>query len=133
MQNNKPVNLLDLMTPEDRAAAKRNYQRRMAGETPNHRQKAAPSVKLVAEAGIMFGWQAVVDIKRGCTEGGIPLTLEEVAALVDAGRKVQYSQEINAARGHQIAINAAMAKTSTKSRRAFEDGFKRELKEIRED
>lgn len=133
MQNSKPVSLLDLMTPEDRAAAERNYRRRMAGETPNHRQKSAPSVKLAAEAGIMFGWQAVVDVKRGYTDGNIPLTLEEVAALVDAGRKVQYSQEINAARGHQIAIGAAMAKTSYKSRKAFEDGFKRELKEIRED
>lgn len=129
---NKPVNLLGLMTPEHRAAAKRNYQRRMAGETPDHRQKAAPSVKLAAEAGIMFGWQAVVDIKRGCTEGGIPLTLEEVSALVDAGRKVQYSQEINAARGHQIAIGAAMAQSSYKARKTFENGFKRELKEIRE-
>lgn len=129
----KTVSLLDLMTPEDKAAAKRNYKRRMSGETPDHRQKSAPSVKLVAEAGIMFGWQAVVDIKRGYTDGGVPLTLEEVAALVDAGRKVEYSREINAARGHQIAITSAFQKTGAKSKQAFEKGFERELKEMRND
>ncbi len=128
----KPISLLDMMSEKDRQAALKNYERRMAGETPDHRQKSAPSVKLAAEAGIMFGWQAVVDIKRGYTEGGIPLTLEEVSAIVDAGRKVQYSQEINAARGHQIAIGAALAKNKTKSRQAFETGFERELRAIKE-
>lgn len=128
----KQVNLLDLMSESDRKLAHRNYERRMAGETPNHRQKVAPSVKLVAEAGIMFGWQAVVDIKRGYTEGGIPLTLEEVSAIVDAGRKVQYSQEINAARGHQIAISASFQKNKSMAEQAFNNGFARELKEIKE-
>ncbi len=127
--SNKPINLLDLMSDKDRQAARKNYERRLAGETPDHRMKVTPAAMIMAEAGIMFGWQAIVDIKRGCTDGDIPLTLEEVSLLTEAGRKVQYSMEINAARGTQVAVSSALSKTPKKT---FDEGMKQQIKEVKE-
>lgn len=124
----KPISLLSMMSAEDRAKARANFQKRIAGETPNHREKVPAVAMIMAEAGVMFGWQAVVDLKRGYTEGGIPLTLEEMTLIIEGGRKVQYGMNVNAARGTQVAVSSALSKTPKKT---FERGMEREIKEAK--
>lgn len=113
------INLLDLMTPEDREQAQTAYERRMAGDGAYKKTKVSPAAFLLAEAGMLFGWPAIEAMKRGYVESfdekdgkrrKIPLTLEELSALVDAGRKIKYSDFINQARGTQVATGSVLSK-----------------------
>lgn len=121
--------LLDYMTPEERELMKQAYNDRMNGGSDYHRGPVSPVVYMLAELGYYYGWQAIVDAKRGYTEGGIPLTMDEISELTRAGRKISYSQIVNNARGSQVAVGSVMSKNS---KSAFERGMKPFIKEIKE-
>lgn len=124
------TNLLDLMTPEEQAKMRTAFQKRMAGDGTYKKDKIPPLIYLLAEAGVYFGWQAIVDAKRGYTEARdedgklvkIPLTMEEFNGLVMAGRKFRYSDYINQARGTRAGVSSSLCDSKSKSKQAFEAG-----------
>lgn len=113
------INLLDLMTSEDRKQAEDAYERRMSGDNSYRRAKISPAAYMLAEVGMLFGWEAIAAAKRGYIEAfnekdgkrrKIPLTMEELSVLADAGRKIKYSDFISQARGTQVATGSVLSK-----------------------
>ena len=131
------ANLLDLMTKEDRKAALDSYNKRMSGNNAYRKAKVSPIAYLLAEAGTYFGWEAIVAAKRGYIEyfdehsgkkKKMLFTLEELSTLVDAARKIRYSEIVNQARGTQIATGSVLSKspesTFRKGMKPFIEGAK---------
>lgn len=124
------TNLLDLMTPKEQEKMKAAFKKRMAGDGTYKKDKIPPLIYLLAEAGVYFGWQAIVDAKRGYTEAKddegklvkIPLTMEEFNGLVMAGRKFRYSDYINQARGTRAGVSSSLCDSKSKAKQAFESG-----------
>lgn len=124
-------NLLDLLSEEDRAKAQSAYEKRMAGDTSYRKeQKISPEIYLIAEFGYYYGWGAVEAAKRGYIEHfdehtgerkKMILTLEEIAVLVEAARKVWYSKVLDTSRGSLVAVGSAMSKNPGSS---FKNGMK---------
>lgn len=112
-------NLLDLMSEEDRVVALKNYQERMSGST-RYRSNASmsPKIYLISELGYHYGWGAIEAVKRGYVAATddksntkkIPLTMEEVAVLVEGARKVWYGKVVDSARGSLAASASVMSK-----------------------
>lgn len=133
----KKVNLLEMMTPEEQSKMRDAYKKRMKGDGTYKREKIPPMVYLLAEAGVYFGWQAIVDARRGYTEARdedgnlvkIPLSMEEFNGLVMAGKKFRYSDYINQARGTQTAVGSVLSKNS---KQTFRRGMESILKDIEE-
>lgn len=138
-QKNK-VNLLEMMTPEEQSKMRDAYKKRMKGDGTYKKEKIPPMVYLLAEAGVYFGWQAIVDARRGYTEARdadgnlvrIPLTIEEFNGLVMAAKKFKYSDYINQARGTRAGVSSALATTKSKAKQAFEGGTESFRKVIEE-
>lgn len=134
MKSNK-VNLFDMMTPEEQEKMRSAFKKRMAGDGTYKKDKIPPMIYLLAEAGVYFGWQAIVDARRGYTEAKdkdgnevqIPLAMEEFNGLVMAAKKFKYSDYINQARGTQTAVGSVLSK-NTKS--TFEKGMRPFIKEV---
>ena len=137
MTSTNKVNLLEQMSPEERDKMKDAFKKRMAGDGTYKREKIPPQIYLLAEAGVYFGWQAIVDARRGYTEATddngnivkIPLTMEEFNGLVMAGKKFRYSDYINQARGTQTAVGSVLSKNAKTS---FEKGIRPFMKQIEE-
>lgn len=98
-------NLLDMMTDDDRKLVKK-----WAAERKNPRYK--PDIPmpffLCAQLGYYYGWQAVVDYRRGYhvgydSKGNIKrysFGLEEASALIKAAEKVHYLLKMDEGRIH---------------------------------
>lgn len=124
-------NLLDLMSEEDRKKSLEAFEKRMNGDTSYRKdQKIDPTVYLIAELGYYYGWGAVEAAKRGYIETfddhtkerkKMILTLEEIAVLVEAARKVWYSKVLDTSRGSFVAVGSAMSKSPKQS---FKEGMK---------
>lgn len=135
MTSKDKVNLFEMMTPEEQEKMNRAFKQRMAGNGSYKKEKIPPVVFLLAEAGIYFGWQAIVDARRGYTEAKdgngndvrIPLSMEELNGFVMAAKKFRYSDYINQARGTQTAVGSVLSKNA---KSAFEKGMKPFIKEI---
>lgn len=129
MQQQK-TNLLEMMTPEEQAKMKDAFKKRMSGDGNYKRETIPPMIYMLAEAGYYFGWQAIVDAKRGYTEATdddgneikIPLTMDEFNGLVMAGRKIRYSDYVNQARGTQFSVGSLMQKSKSKAQQVWNDG-----------
>jgi hypothetical protein len=121
--------LFDYMKPEEVQRMKKAYAERMSGNSNYKTAPVSPIVYMLAELGYYFGWQAIVDAKRGYTDGDIPLTMDEVSELTRAGRKIAYSQIINNARGTQVATGSVISKNP---KEVFKKGMKQFLDEVKE-
>lgn len=94
------MNLLDMMTDGDRKIVRDWTHERL---NPKYPQDIPIPYYTMAELGYYFGWQAVIDLKRGYHAGinkkGEPdrvrFTLEEASALIKAAQKVHYSLKTN--------------------------------------
>ena len=62
------ANLLDLMTPEDREAVEVAFKKRMSGDNTFRKGKVSRVAYLLAELGMLYGWEAIVAAKRGYIE-----------------------------------------------------------------
>lgn len=90
------INLLDLMTDDDKNIIKRWTNERLH---PKYPQDIPIPYYIMAELSHYFGWQAVVDLKRGyhtgLTQNGEPerirFTLDEANAMIKAAQKVRYN------------------------------------------
>ncbi len=135
MTSKNKVNLFEMMTPEEQEKMNRAFKQRMAGDGSYKKEKVSPIMYLLAEAGIYFGWQAIVDARRGYTEAKdedgndvrIPLSMEELNGLVMAAKKFKYSDYINQARGTQTAVGSVLSKNAKST---FEKGMKPFIKEV---
>lgn len=89
------ISLLDMMTNEDRTTVQQWAEMR---KSPKYKQDIPIPYYTMAELGYYFGWQAVVDLKRGYHEGintkgepeQIQFTFEEACGLIKAADKVKY-------------------------------------------
>lgn len=119
-------NLLDLMSPEDKAKAIARGKKRMERAKGS---SISPEMYVVAEFGYYFGFEGIMAIKRGyieypdLTTGEVvrePFTLEEVLALLEAAKKVWYSKVIDSAHGTMVASASKYAKSPGE---AFKSGM----------
>lgn len=100
-------NLLDLMTEEDKATVKRWAEER---KNPKYKTDIPHPYYTMAQLGYYYGWEAVVDARRGYHVGvdkngkliRLAFELEEAIALIKAAEKVHYKLKLD--EGH---INAA--------------------------
>lgn len=98
----KSKNLLDLMRPEDRKRMIQRYRERTADKNINN--KISSEMYMLAEFGLMFGWQAVMDVKNDTITG------EEMFALLEAGRKVLASRVVEHGVSTSVAIGSQFSK-----------------------
>jgi len=124
------ANLLDLMTPEDREAVEVAFKKRMSGDNTFRKGNVSRVAYLLAELGMLYGWEAIVAAKRGYIETfdehtgkkqKMPLSMEELSALVDAGQKVKHSDYVNYARIVCVGTGSAFSKNPNETLR---DGMK---------
>ena len=111
------ANLLDLMTPEDREAVEVAFKKRMSGDNTFRKGKVSRVAYLLAELGMLYGWEAIVAAKKQ----KMPLSMEELSALVDAGQKVKHSDYVNYARIVCVGTGSAFSKNPNETLR---DGMK---------
>lgn len=98
----KTNNLLDLMRPEDRDKMKARFKERTA--VKNIKNKISPEMYMLAQFGLMYGWQAVMDVRNNLITG------EEMFALLEAGQKVQATQQIEHGISTSVAIGSQFSK-----------------------
>lgn len=98
----KTNNLLDLMRPEDKAKMISRYKERTAQKNINN--KISSEMFLLAKFGIMYGWQAVMDVKNNLITG------EEMFALLEAGEKVLATKAIEHGVTTSVAIGSQFSK-----------------------
>lgn len=98
----KSKSLLDLMRPEDRKKMIQRYRERTADKNINN--KISSEMYMLAEFGLMFGWQAVMDVKNDTITG------EEMFALLEAGRKVLASRVVEHGVSTSVAIGSQFSK-----------------------
>ena len=113
----KTNNLLDLMRPDDRAKMKARYKERTA--VKNIKNKISPEMYMLAEFGLMYGWQAVVDVRNNIITG------EEMFALLEAGQKVLANRHIEDGVSTSVAIGSQFSKHPNET-------FNKGMKEFRE-
>lgn len=102
------ADLFSLLSPEDQAKTKAWAQKRMEAK---YKRDIPPNLYLAAQLGFYYGWQAVVDFRRGYHEGidekgnrvKIPFQFEEASAFVEAAEKVNYRQMLDQSRSTAAA------------------------------
>ena len=90
------------MRPEDRKKMIQRYRERTADKNINN--KISSEIYMLAEFGLMFGWQAVMDVKNDTITG------EEMFALLEAGRKVLASRVVEHGVSTSVAIGSQFSK-----------------------
>jgi len=109
----KSKNLLDLMRPEDRKKMLLRFRERTANKNINN--KISSEMYMLAEFGLMFGWQAVIDVKNDTITG------EEMFALLEAGRKVLANRQVEYGVSTSVAIGSQFSKHPNQE---FEKGMR---------
>lgn len=101
--NQTTHNLLDMMRPDDRAKMKARYKERTAQKNINN--KISSEMYMLAEFGLMYGWEAIRDVKSDFITG------EEMFALLEAGHKVLANRAIEHGVTTSVAIGSQFSKT----------------------
>lgn len=109
----KSKNLLDLMRTEDRKKMLLRFKERTANKNINN--KISSEMYMLAEFGLMFGWQAVIDVKNDTITG------EEMFALLEAGRKVLANRQVEHGVSTSVAIGSQFSKHPNQE---FEKGMR---------
>jgi hypothetical protein len=119
--------LLDLMPKEERDKALERARKRQEKNRARKGLDVSPEIFTVAKAGIYFGWEAVMAIRRGYTidpdldeDGNLfykkhILELDEVMVFLEGADKVRYSQLIE-------QVHAGVVSGSFKSNSQSFDG-----------
>lgn len=106
-----PKNLLDMMRKEDREAMQNRYKARTKNNGTQN--KISNEMYLLAEFGLMYGWDAVQSVRRN------EITFEEMFALLEAGRKVRKKTMKDEGRVSTASIVTAFSKNPSST---FEKG-----------
>lgn len=116
--------LLDLLPVDEARKAIERGKRRLEANKSKQGIDIYPELFIVGKAGEYWGWEAILDIRRGYVinpdldeDGNIfytksILTLDEVMVLLEASNKVRRSQDIN---NIHSAMVAGSFKTTSKS------------------
>lgn len=102
--NQKTHNLLDRMRPEDRAKMVARYKERTAQK--DIKNKISSEMYMLAEFGLMYGWQAIHDVKCDLITG------EEMFALLEAGQKVLANRQVERGVATAVAVGSQFSKHS---------------------
>lgn len=115
-------NLLEIMSADDRKRMLERFNARTSNRGGT-RNKISSEMYLLAEFGLMFGWQAVMDVREN------RITLEEMFALIEAGHKVQSVHMVEQGKMTTTAVATPFSKspktTFAKGMRKFIEGTKR--------
>ena len=115
-------NLLELMRPDDRDKMIKRYKERIKPNgAPN---KISNEFYLLADFGLMFGWQAVLDVRDD------KITWEEMFALLEAGHKVQSAHMLDEGVMTTTAIGTAFSKKGH-AQKTFNEGMKKHLERVK--
>lgn len=125
-------NLLDLMTDEDKAWVK---QRTIERTTPKYKQDIPMPLFLCAQLGYYYGWDAVVDFRRGYHTGydakgqitRYAFSLEDAVSLVEAARKVHYTIKLDEGRIHAATNVSSHDKKYAKSNADYVNNIAKRL------
>lgn len=109
----KTHNLLDMMRPEDKERMIARYKERTAKKNINN--KISSEMYMLAEFGLMYGWEAVRDVKNDTITG------EEMFALLEAGHKVLANRTIEHGVSTSVAIGSQFSKTPQST---FDNGMR---------
>lgn len=117
------ASLLDIMTPEDQAKMKQWAEDRLR---PKYHQDIPTGLFLCAQLGYYYGWQAVVDFRRGYHIGmknngtftKLSFSYEEANGLVEAAKKVHYRLKLD--EGAIVAANNASCADSKNANKKIE-------------
>lgn len=126
------ANLLDIMRPEDRQkVAKWARERRERAKRAN-----IPSgLQLCAKLGYFYGWEAVVDFRRGYHLGldghghwkRLRFSLEDAHALVNAAERLHYQLKLNEGRIHAANSVSAADKNWAKQNAEWVNRLREEI------
>lgn len=102
------ADLFSLLSPEDQAKTKAWARKRLEAK---YKRDIPPDLYLAAQLGFYYGWEAVVDFRRGYHEGidpkgnliRHPFTFIEASAFVEAAEKVHYRQMLDQSRSTAAA------------------------------
>lgn len=100
-----PKNLLDMMRPEDKERMIRRFKARTASN-PTKSNKISNEMYLLAEFGLMFGWEAIRDARNDV------ITFEEMFALIEAGKKVQARELLEHGTTTTASVMSAFSKSN---------------------
>lgn len=116
-------NLLDLMRPDDREKMVRRFEERTR---PNGaRNKISNEMFLLADFGLMYGWQAILAVRND------EITWEEMFALLEAGHKVQSTHMLDDGVMTTTAIGSAFSKNKGEAQKVFNEGMRRHLERVK--
>ncbi len=114
-------NLLEMMSEDDRKKMLERYRQRVAPS--EKKNKISNEMFMLADFGLMFGWQAVLDVKEN------RITHEEMFALLEAGHKVQSTHELDDAVMTTTAIGTAFSKKG-QAQKHFNEGMRKHLERV---
>ena len=116
---NKVVNLLDLMSEDEKKRALERFKSRMEKTDKFARNRINNEVYLIAEFGSYYGWDGVMAIRNN------EITLEEVYLYLEASRKVEYARLVERTNATRIAMESAnpFAKPNEKTK-FYKDSMK---------
>lgn len=100
-----PKNLLDMMRPEDRERMIRRFKARTA-TNPTKSNKISNEMYILAEFGLMFGWDAIKDARNDL------ITFEEMFALIEAGKKVMARETLEHGTVTTASVMSAFSKSN---------------------
>lgn len=94
------ADLFSTLSPEDQAKTKAWVKKRIESK---YERDIPTGLYIAAELGYYYGWQAVVDYRRGYHEGispegkpiRHPFTMSEAVGFIEAAKKVHYRQMID--------------------------------------
>lgn len=112
----KPTNLLDMMSKADRDKMLARYHERTAQN--GQKNKISSEMYILAEFGMMFGWDAIMAVRNN------EITGEEMFAIYEAGKKVQAVNALDDKRGTSTAISATFSKHG---KSVFAEGMHKEI------
>lgn len=116
------TNLLEIMSEDDRARMLERYRKRVAPS--EKKNKISNEMFMLADFGLMYGWQAILDVREN------KITSEEMFALLEAGHKVQSTHELDDGIMTQTAISSALAKDKSHAQRTFNQGMRKHLERV---
>lgn len=112
--------LIDMMSPEDQDTVKRWAKAR---KESRYKRDIPYQLYLAAELGYYYGWQAVVDFRRGYQAGidkngktvRLSFEYEDAVGLVEAAKKVHYRQMMDSGRVNASTIGSSFDKDYSKN------------------
>lgn len=102
------ADLFSLLSPEDQQKTREWATKRRQSK---YTRDIPPELYLAAQLGYYYGWQAVVDFRRGYHVGidaqgnkvKLAFTFAEASAFVEAAQKVHYRQMMDASKSSAAA------------------------------